>query len=717
MASRFCRRSRATSVLLAFFLHAIFVLFATRPALADDAQEATYGDASQSFTWFSAKGYPDVAKARLVVVTKGRDVPNGATDPHCSREYSFLLSEDANHFTVLSPTLQTAQYTKAPAPPKTPGGDLAGNVAWFEPADLAHVAKVELDDPRGMLRGQDGNPRTLRFSWRIPETTRLFILAWSCSRQGHAELAEALFERAKRIPEYHRIPFGGTRYLHERVEEEVAELEMWEICVAFSDPTISRQSLYDRSTIFLKRFPDSEHVARVRGIANLLAMMIVEERGHAAIKPGDPAWDKLGQKEQIAELIFQLRDQNSHQMWSDGPLRISFGFSDQQSPADRLLGFGHDAVPQLIDALGDPRPTRSVGAHRTYCFSHDILTVGDCACEILEKIAARAFWKHNGSSSYMSKDCQNQVAEKAARDWYAEFLGKGEKQVLVDGTSAGDRNSPAQGASLVKKYPDAALPALIAGARAAKEDHVRVSLVYQIGNLTGDEPLAFILAELKDSPFGHCRLAAANILNRLGRPEGEAAMLDAWQHPAKTTSNSSASGPEIFRGFLAQFLANHGGAEALRALAQTYSSESGEVRHDIANSLAYRNMPAGGADLPGSEPQQGPPKQPTGRAALRTALLDLLMTIIDDSEGTQGAMWIADKQLSNPRNCDLAGYALARLDPAQFSFDVHASLADRERVRVVLKNIWLKEQRKPEEPLPASPSSNTDSLYIQGFVR
>jgi hypothetical protein len=502
------------------------LLLPARQALADDSKEATYGDPWGAFRWFGTLGYPDVAKAKLAMVTKGQRVPNGATAPHTNCELGFLLSEEGNRFTVLSLTLQTMQYTKAPEPPKGEHHQLAGDGAWFEPIDLVKVATATLSESRSADQLSEINQvARLFFRSHTPESLRLFILAWACSRQGHEELAQSLFDRAKQIPEHGPAQRGPKRQLIERVKEELATIEMWEAMIAFSDPTVSRQALLDHLIEIMKRFPESPYIDRARETANLLTMMIAEERDHAAIKPDDPAWDKLEAKEQIAELIFQLRDQNSYQILTDGPISIFFGSRDHQAPAELLAAFGPQAVPQLLDALSDPRPCRSVGAARTFCFSHHVVTVGECACEILERVASRSFYNRKSSSGYMSSDGQTQAVEAAARQWYADFLAKGEKQTLVDATVAGDRNSPPQATVLVKKYPDAALPALIAGARAAREQHVRAGLVHLIGGLPDEESQAFVLAELKASPFVSCRLLAAQILHRQGRPEAVPAMI------------------------------------------------------------------------------------------------------------------------------------------------------------------------------------------------
>ena len=265
-------------------------------------------------------------------------------------------------------------------------------------------------------------------------------------------------------------------------------------------------------------------------------MMIGEDRAHVARQPADPEWEKLDKKEQIAELIFQLRDQNGYQMWSDGPSCDVFVTRDgsKDSPAHRLVEIGYDAVPQLIDALSDPRPSRSFGAGRSYSFPEYVLTVGDCANQILSRIAGRSFYQPGDNR--MAHDGATQQVEKEARQWYADFLAKGEKQSLIDATARGDKNSPDQGQRLLKDYPDAALPALVAGARAAKDRSVRSSLVHLVGRVPGEPSQAFLLEELRQGPILGPRLAAAQILHKQGSARGRGG----HDRPLETTARRSA---------------------------------------------------------------------------------------------------------------------------------------------------------------------------------
>ena len=70
--------------------------------------------------------------------------------------------------------------------------------------------------------------------------------------------------------------------------------------------------------------------------------MITEDKAHAARAPKEGEFDKLPKKEQIAELIFQLRDQNGQQWSQPGACDIFLDLRGEASPASRLVAMGYD---------------------------------------------------------------------------------------------------------------------------------------------------------------------------------------------------------------------------------------------------------------------------------------------------------------------------------------------------------------------------------------
>src|SRR5262249_33758775 len=107
---------------------------------------------------------------------------------------------------------------------------------------------------------------------------------------------------------------------------------------------------------------------------------------------------------------------------------------------------------------------------------------------------------------------------------WAELQKKGEKRFLIEAVERGDRNSYDQARRLLERYPDAALPAILAGIKAAGGRSTRDLLVAVAAEVKGDAPIPFLLTELKEGPEEYGRVLAARSLHERGRPEGLAAM-------------------------------------------------------------------------------------------------------------------------------------------------------------------------------------------------
>ncbi|HEY1786044.1 MAG TPA: hypothetical protein VGG30_10865 [Pirellulales bacterium] len=683
------------------------------PASGGSAAEPIYSpevDRALAFHWFETLGYPDVAKLPFVDVATGGWSQGADDGPRAFHEHGFLLSHEGDRFSILTIGhdrfsmqtigLETQKFTKTG--PLTAAGRpvLEHQAVDYEPADLAQFATAALKAATERLTAV--NP------WYPTDEAELFVLSWACARQGHDALATDLFDCAASFPDEGAAKQAGRRGLEDRVSDQIAHQEMWRAIVAFGDAAISRQQLLDRFQWIIKTFPHSEHFERAKATATLLAMMIVEDRNHPAQPATGPEWERLDRKEQVAELIVQLRDQNTRQLMQPGSCSIFLRpDSDEDTPAHRLAKIGFDAVPQLIDALSDPRPTRSVGYLRDFRFSHHVLTVGDCAQQILNQIAGRSFFKFNHTGGYMAQDGRIDSVAAAAREWYAEVLKKGEKQTLIDGATGGDDQSVSQARRLLKKFPDDALPALIAATRAAKIDFNRNQLVGLVHQVPGEPAQEFLLEELRDGPVASTRLVAAKSLQRRGRSEGVAAMIEHWRakHLPDPPCDPGAPDPESTDTHdVAIFLVSRGGVDGVKAVASRFADLPVALRLDIVS--PFGDAPSLNVLRTGSKDdlaRLGTAAESNDNQELRAAVVKLLITALDDTQPRKGfAVSWNGASISEPRICDFAGLALNHFDAARFPFDLSASLPERDRGRAILKNVWLKEQGKPELPLPAA---------------
>src|SRR4051794_29118013 len=77
----------------------------------------------------------------------------------------------------------------------------------------------------------------------------------------------------------------------------------------FQDPAVSRPALLAEFQAITRRFPANPFPGHLRRFVVQLKIMVAEDRAHAAHAPArPPAW--WTREERIAELIYQLRDQN-----------------------------------------------------------------------------------------------------------------------------------------------------------------------------------------------------------------------------------------------------------------------------------------------------------------------------------------------------------------------------------------------------------------------
>ena len=221
--------------------------------------------------------------------------------------------------------------------------------------------------------------------------TETFVLAWACWRHGLNELAAGLFDEAARTPTgYGYNPDAPPKDpLIDLVAADLAHTEMSRACAGVRRGGYAAPELLKHFEHITRHYPASGHFKDAKAAAAVLRRMIQEDAEHAkAARP----FAKLRKQEQIAELIFQLREQNGHQFTQPGACDIFDRIAGKKdTPAHKLVKFGYDAVPQLIEHLDDARFTRSVGFHRDFYFSHHVLRVSDCALEILEHIASRGF--------------------------------------------------------------------------------------------------------------------------------------------------------------------------------------------------------------------------------------------------------------------------------------------------------------------------------------
>jgi hypothetical protein len=334
---------------------------ALEDSIAPDAALVTTEEQNKAFSWFSELSYPDVKDRKLVDVATGDWVTHGENPTINTFARGFLLEEKGNTFKVLTLSLLEPTFEK------TPAGTPAYKQVSFEAADLKDGAAAYLKALRSPPKEKDrqysrfGEPS-------LHSRTETFVVAWACWRAGLDDLATELFDFAAATPTGYGVNPDDPpkKPLQELVAADLAHTEMWRGVLAFGDPAIPRTQLLNKFEHIVKHYPASDEHKPAMATVELLTKMIKEDAAH---DKDAKTIDQLNKKEQIDELIFQLRDQNGHQIMQPGGCDIFDTFAGKKdTPAHKLVDLGYEAIPQLIEHLDDERFTRSVEFHRNFYF-------------------------------------------------------------------------------------------------------------------------------------------------------------------------------------------------------------------------------------------------------------------------------------------------------------------------------------------------------------
>lgn len=589
-----------------------------------------------SFVWLESLGYPQMPNRQPIRVTTTITYnENGAQKTQKDVTLGFLLREDAKSFAALTPALDEITWKRKDRE------DWPDSDAEFERLDLPRLARMALEQ-----NDADKADSFSRFGRQLSARGELFVLAWACARQGHSAWAIKLYD----VAEADKSGDESDKSFRDRLEEDFAYAETWEATVDCGTE-IPRPELLRRFRWLQKHFPKSEYAKEVAAKVAKLQAMVVEDEKHAGERKKGLPFQQLSQEEQIAELIFQLRDQNGQQFSQPGWCSVFHTSGlDEASPAHKVVTYGYDAVPQLISALSDRRLTRSVGFHRDFYFSHDVLTVGDAAEQILERITGRSF----DTSREESEEVRIAALQKAVQEWHAELVAKGERHCLREAVKRGDQTSVDLAPRLLEKFPDDGCWAILAALPHTRDDYSWHRLVECLGQVHSDLTVPFLIEQSQRDAVSR-RLTAARALTELGRTEGRDAMLLLWQ-TCQPTSSLEGVGP---------FLVEFGSPEAVDAVTQRFSEMPIDERLETVGKVLRPELEATGAD-----------------PLLRKALVQLLLTALKDAEvrtGMSGSR--GDKSYQDPRVCDMAGYYLNCLDAARFRFELNEQLEVREAAR------------------------------------
>jgi hypothetical protein len=684
-------------------------------AQASQCRADTMGD---DFAWFSSLGYPDVHGLKPVRFIATWFSSGTATGWQPSWEDGFLLTDGTGSFQVLDLGFNTLNIPKNPNP-------RAEMDYRFEPEDLATAAKAKskmiLEDKYSWAVFFDSPG--MRDSAGYSPRAALFILAWACERQGLPETARQLYDAAQTAggTEARNAPTdpgeenGWT--FHEKLDHDLGEFAMWRLILDFGDPAVTRPQLLERTTALLKNFPHCDYIEQAKQIANELKKMVAEDKAHPDLS--DEQIAGLAPEQQVAEWIFRLRDQNGHQWSQPGTVDLFDQMRGaQNTPAHHLVALGDAAVPQLIDALGDKRFTRSVGYFRDFVFSHEVLTVGDAAHKILERISGQRLM-----GSYDNPADTHEAVE----EWWTTHQGLGEKEALTQVLEQGGEKSPDLAKKLVEKYPEDAAGPLMKGASAAYSWRIASSLIHTVACLKDNRIHTFLLGQAKDGRTVGGRAQAAYELAKKGDVSAIAALATLWQTSQPGTNepeDESGPGEGKEREKLVEILALADSPVGINALSTGLIQRSPKTREVVLGLIAEQDWGHYAADF--DDEEKSVPGNAVRSVATRQAIEELLGRELDDTGVYMNDVYptfaISLNGYYRVPDLSFAEYAaalLARDWPTRYQFDPNAVTSARLRQRIICLNTWNASHGLAPQPVPpeARPVKAGDEGKVARVVR
>ncbi len=427
MCSLFSRKHAACRVVCALALSCAIGFSAP---IAHCQRRASAVALSQAYSWFDTLGFPNVSKLPFVNVF----IPANDEDTFFRRgpaqRVGFLEKDDGVNFTVFYPDLTTMTLRRTP-----PAVTADKRVAFQKLGLTQWISKrLAIIDSGGSLPGT-----RLNFTGPHGGLFEMFVIARACAGSGHEPLANDLF-RASGLWT-NRSEDTPDRSVTSAIATDMAYDTVWRTILRFDDTKSTRDQILADYRDTARRFPGNKYGDEAKSKAEVLSRMVTEDRDHAAEiarrhAPVTPA-------ERIADLVFELRDQNGRQFSQPGSCDVFNDPRGDKSPASQLAEIGRPAVPSLISAIDNDELTRSIEFGRNFYYSHSLLTVGEVALAVIEKIAHRTFRSNDGGEHGFAGTASEVTIIKsnvksAVWAWLAESRLDGGKQSLINGTAKGD---------------------------------------------------------------------------------------------------------------------------------------------------------------------------------------------------------------------------------------------------------------------------------------
>jgi hypothetical protein len=645
----------------------------TVPLRASDSSP----EAVRCYEWFGTLGFPDVQKAPFVRYMNGCWIDYGK-GRHQPWRQGFLLEDTKERFRILTLALEEVVLTKT-----KPGAAESEQVCWQKMEFSDHASAV-LHDLRNPAEKEDGARD--RFGERLSHSAETFGIASAAWRRGLPDVSQDLFDEAVKLA---RVPPAGFRT---QLERNLGDAAMWRAVVAAGVDLhsglrrVSRKELVTMFENIVRRYPACEHIVRARETADMFKRMVAEDEGHPLLT--NEALEKLPVAERVNEFIFQLRDVSALQL--DSPGYPDIFATPKDSAANQLLAMGLDAVPGLISAMGDKRFCRSVTFWRDYCFSHRILTIGDCSLTILQCIAGKGFQERIETEKLSPAETEA-ATRKAVEEWWNGVKKKGIKQTLVDEISSGEVNPVLMHEKLAAIDANASILALLEGAGKSRNAWIRARFFDLLGSSADPRAVEYLLRRMREEKTAADRVAAMKAMTKTRRGDVLMALIQEWRafRPFSSADSDYFGHHDLFES-ITHILAEWRSQESVNALGFQWEERSASERGEICDSLARALLPDDTNEKPGAP------------AEAVAAAIRILAGALEDTDGRASmSVSLGDWNSSSyPSVATIANRALHLIKPDIYAFSNKASRPLREAERLAAINTWRKSNGQPPLPIP-----------------
>jgi hypothetical protein len=235
--------------------------------------------------------------------------------------------------------------------------------------------------------------------------------------------------------------------------------------------------------------------------------------------------------------------------------------------------------------------------------------------------------------------------------------------------------------------------ALAAGIETSKSLDTRITLIREIATIPGETATRTLHELMKNGAHLGDRVSAAAGLWQRGETEVVAAMIREWEKWKPSTLSYVPNDEQTETLQLIDLLASCGDNAALRALDTRFPSLPVETKFLVLNSGSNSNF-----DRTEAQPKPLPAEFETLREEMIVKALD------DKAQQFRLSGNFNGVSLNNPRACDIAASALAKLWPARYIFKGGVTRFERNVQIVQMHNAWRSAHGLTPLPLPKSAS-------------